>query len=427
MEIGKNNPTIRAKLELAVERGKNWLLRNQITSATESYDQFRLLSQDGTKGQWYEIPTPEHLHGAFYANLVRNDPHATSENEVRRQYYNTWHTAQAGVALLNYLEYRDEPEVRHAVESAWGFIQRHQITDGEYAGVYVEVDPAEIAPPLKNVRSLGHNNPDARKLYADYDNIETDLFPLELYRCWNNQDALAAAKANADFYLRKHMNRVLFEVETETFAISGMSNDAVYGRLFLHTGEDCYREIFQSQLQRLNEIGLDLRAGNNIRNLYWDATACAYAVEHFPDMKGPAMAKLAFLGEHLLAGQKENGVLWFRFRQAGVPDDSPGVRTQDGAATYAAMLIWGTLYDQTGDQRWLEAIRQGASFALTQQYPDDYGPEFAGAFQYAASVTDKATGKQYESLRDISTIFALRALIPLLRKKTPWTQDFWQI
>jgi hypothetical protein len=413
-------------LTVAVERGKEWLLRNQITPETKRYDQFGLPAENGTKAEWHEIPTPSRLVGAFYSNLARNDPHATRPNEVRRQYYNTWHTAQAGVALLDYLDYRDDAAVRHSVDLAWDFIERHQVLEGEWRGVFVEMPPGELEYPLVNAHSFGHTSRKARNGYADYDNIETDLFPLELYRRQGRAEALEAARLNADFYIEKHPEIVFFEIETGAYAMSGMSNDAIYGRLFEHTGDPKSRDAFRKQLQRLSSLGLDLRASKNIRNMYWDATACAYAVERFPEMRGPAMAKLALLGEHLLAAQKDSGVLWFRYRAPGVPDQTPGCRTQDGAATHAAMRMWGALYDQTGDIRWLRAIRQAAFFALTQQYSDDHGPEFAGAFEYAGVVMDPGTGKSYECLRDISTIFALRALIPLLRPATRWAEDFWR-
>ena len=215
----------------------------------------------------------------------------------------------------------------------------------------------------------------------------------------------------------------MFDADSGKMAISGMSNDAIYGRLAALTGDERMREAFYGQIRRLNQLGLDLRAGNNIRNIYWDATACMYAVEQGPELKGPAMAKLAFLAEHLLAAQKESGVLWFRFLEPGVPD-ATHARTQDGAATYAAMRVWGTMYNLTGDPRWLAAIRSAAAFALTQQYPDSHGPEFAGAFEYAGTMIEP-NGHRWESLRDISTIFALRALLPLLRQDTRWARDFW--
>ena len=409
----------------AVERGKDWLLENQITEETETYDQIRFLDDDKAKAEWYEIPTPKHLIGAYYGNLCRNDPHATKDGEVRRQYYNSWHTGQVGVALLDYLEYKDDPAVQKSVDLAWDFIDSHQLKDGEYKGVFVEIPPADLQYPLENHHSFGHTSEKAKNGYADYDNIETDLFPLELYRKTGDKKYLESAKMNADFYLEKHPEIVFFDIETNTYAISGMSNDAVYGRLFEYTKEDKYRDVFSKQLQKLSFLGLDLRAGNNIRNMYWDATACEYAVDNFPEMYGPAMAKLAFLCEHLLAAQKDNGVLWFRFKDAGVPHDTADERKQDGAATYGTMRMWGKMYDMTGDKRWLNAIKKGVEFALTQQYPDSHGKEFAGAFEYAGVVLDKNTGKNYESLRDISTIFALRALIPLLTEKTQWAKDFW--
>lgn len=411
------------KIEQAVQKGKDWLLNNQITKETESYDAIEW-NDDKTKARWFEVPVPKHLIGAYYANLVRNDPWASKPNEVRRMYYNTWHTAQAGVALLDYLDYQSDEKVKKSVELAWDFIDQHQIKDGQYKGVFVEAVPDEMKFPLENRHSFGHTATCAKIAYADYDNIETDLFPLELYRRSGNKKYLKAAEDNALFYLQNHPEAVFFETETHNYAISGMSNDAVYGRLAEYTSRKEFKEVFKKQLQKLSFLGLDLRAANNIRNMYWDATACMYAVDNFPEMYGPAMAKLAFLGEHLLAAQNESGVLWFRYREPGIPDDAPDVRKQDGAATYATIPIWGKLYEVTGDSRWLNAIRKAVGFALTKQYPDSYGLGFAGAFEYAGIVEE--FGHKYESLRDISTIFALRALLPLLTENNKWSRDFWK-
>jgi hypothetical protein len=413
----------RAIVEQAVERGKDWLLRNQITRETAGYDVLEFLNPDKKKNRWRQVPTPPHLVGAFYANLIRNDPYVTRSDEVRQQYHNTWHTAQAGVALLEYLDYRDDPAVRRAVDLAWEFIDRQQVKAGAWKGVFVEVPVADLKPPLQHYYTFGHLDARARSGYASYDNIETDLFPLELYARRRDEKYLRCAADNARFYLEQHPELVMFEADSGKMAISGMSNDAIYGRLAALTGDERMREAFSGQIRRLNQLGLDLRAGNNIRNIYWDATACMYAVEQGPELKGPAMAKLAFLAEHLLAAQKESGVLWFRFLEPGVPD-ATHARTQDGAATYAAMRVWGTMYNLTGDPRWLAAIRSAAAFALTQQYPDSHGPEFAGAFEYAGTMIEP-NGHRWESLRDISTIFALRALLPLLRQDTRWARDFW--
>jgi hypothetical protein len=411
------------QIEKAVERGKDWLLNNQITEKTETYDMIKW-NDDMTHAQWYDSPVPSHLIGAYYANLVHNDPWATNKNEVRRQYYNTWHTAQAAVALLNYLEYKDDESVRTSVLLAWDFIDRHQIKDGKYKGVYVEVPQEELKYPLKEAFSFSHTDPKAYYSFANYDNIETDIFPLELYRLFKEEKYLQAAYNNAVFYLENEPEYVFFEKETHNMAISGMSNDAIYGRLAEFTGEDHFKSVFKKQIQRLNLIGLDLRAGNNIRNMYWDATAALYAIEHFKELFGPAMAKLSFLSENVLAGQKEDGVLWYRFKEPGVPD-TENPRHQDGAATYAMIPMWGAMYDITGDKRWMVAIQKAVRYALKHQYDETWGDVFSGAFEYAGQMDYK--GHKYESLRDISTIFALRSLIPLLIRKTKWAQDFWSI
>ena len=409
-------------IERAVRKGKDWLLKNQITAETQSYDMIRW-NDDRTKAEWYDAPVPQDLIGAYYANLMRNDPWMTTPGEVRQQYYNTWHTAQAGVALLEYRDLDDDAAVRQSVDLAWDFIQRHQVKTGKYKGVFVEALPEELEPELESRYSFGYSSLSTRWAYASYDNIETDLFPLELYERTKDESYLQGAYDNAAFFLANEPDLVFFERETHTVAISGMSNDAIYGRLAKYTGEERFAEVFRRQIRALSQLSLDLRADNNIRNIYWDCTALMYAIDQFPELLGPAMAKLAFLAETTLFAQKPTGQLWFRYKESGVIDREHQ-RSQDGAATFGMVRVWGKMYDVTGDKRWLEAIRKAVEFALTQQYDETYGPKFSGAFQYAGEV--EYEGHRFDSLRDISTIFGLRALIPLLQKNTAWARDFWR-
>ncbi|HOF18307.1 MAG TPA: hypothetical protein PK082_05300 [Phycisphaerae bacterium] len=413
--------SLRSRIEQAVRRGKDWLLTNQITAATPSYD-VKEWNADRTAARWKDEPVPAHLFGAYYANLFRNDPWATKPGEIRRDYHNTWHTAQAGVALLEYLDFEDDPAVRNSLEMAWAFLDAHQVKDGPYRGVYVEVPPEELSDVLTMDFSHGHKSASAAHCYSCYDNIETDLLGLERFRRTGDKASLQAAIDNADFYLRRHPEIVFLEVETHNVSISGMCNDAIYGQLAELTGESRFAEAYERQIQRLSELGLDLRADNNIRNMYWDATAVLYAVRSYPKLFGPAMAKLSFLAEHTLWAQKDSGVLWFRFVRPGEPDRARSEH-QDGAATYAMIRVWGEMYNQTGDGRWLTAIRRAVMYALDHQYGSEYGEGFANAFEYAGVVAD---GHGSEMLRDISTIFALRALLPLLAKKERWAVDFWK-
>jgi hypothetical protein len=413
----------REVIETALERGKAWLLRNQITPETRFYDTYEEPAEAGKTGRWTDAPLPEHLVGGFYANLWRNPAGARRPEEVRRQYHSTWHTAQCGVALMRYLEYREDAAARQAVELTWDFMQRHQVAEGEFAGVFVERAIKDLRFPLREHLSFSQQNAKADDGYAAYDNIETDLFPLELHRTTGNVQALRMARANAEFYLNHHPDRVFLEVETHKPAINGMANDAIYGRLAKYTGERKFYDVYARQVRRMNLNGLDLRAGNNIRNMYWDMTGLIFGVEEFPELRGPAMAQLAFLAEHLRCGQREEGVLWFRFKAPGVPD-AECHQSIDGAATGGALAGWAAMYDATGDPRWMECLRKAVGYAVRHQYPDNDHAGFAGAFKYAGWIEPE--GRRYEMLRGVATAFTVRALVELLEGRKRWAREYWQ-
>ena len=52
------------RVEAAVTRGKDWLLNNQITAATPSYDTLEWLDAQHTRARWVDAPLPSHLVGA---------------------------------------------------------------------------------------------------------------------------------------------------------------------------------------------------------------------------------------------------------------------------------------------------------------------------------------------------------------------------
>jgi hypothetical protein len=429
--LAQGGPGIeREQVAAAVRRARDWLLRCQVTRETRAYDTYEEptgkwgATEDlNAQGRWVDGPLPRHLVGGFYANQWMNPLGARRENEVRRQYHSTWHTAQIAVALLDALDFEKDRATEQAVELAWAFLRQRQVPDGEFAGVFVEKEFKDLQFPLQDFRSFSQQNAKAYRGYASYDNIETCLFPLELYRRRKDRAALEMALANARFYLERHRDLVLSDIETHTHSISGMNNDAVYGRLGEYTGDAGLRDVFARQVRKLNLLGLDLRAGNNVRNMYWDCTPLLFALESRPDLAAIAGAKLAFIGEHTLAAQKESGVLWHRFREPGVVDDAYKT-TQDGAATNGMILAWGALYDRTGDPRWLRAIRRAVGFAVAHQYGAKPCPEFDGAFEYDTVV--EKDGRPTILLRTIATSFGVRALVPLLTGGRRWAEDFWK-
>jgi hypothetical protein len=252
--------------------------------------------------------------------------------------------------------------------------------------------------------------------------METNLFPLELFRRTNNPKALEMARANCQFYLDRHPQDVFFEVENHNHSNTGMCNDACYGRLAKYTDNRAFYDVFVKQIQKLNLAGMDLRAGNNIRNMYWDCTPLIYAIEECPELRAMSMAKLAFLCEHTLGAQKESGALWHRYAEPGVVDRMYH-QNQDGAATSAMIVAWAKMYDVTGDPRWLDGIRKAIFFAVGHQYPATDHPYFAGAFEYEEDVMRE--GHRTTLLRGVSTALGLRSMLVLLKGEQKWAKDFW--
>ena len=72
----------------------------------------------------------------------------------------------------------------------------------------------------------------------------------------------------------------------------------------------------------------------------------------------------------------------------------------------------------------MACIRRAIGYAVSNQYPDNDHPGFAGAFKYAGWLAPE--GWRYEMLRGVATAFTVRALVALVKGERRWAQDYWK-
>ncbi len=79
-----------------------------------------------------------------------------------------------------------------------------------------------------------------------------------------------------------------------------------------------------------------------------------------------------------------------------------------------AVLYWVDLWGRTGEERYLDGIGRGVGFILAAQFADDdFDQDARGAFFEAPHPPDGSLSPGHQ-IRDIATIFAIRALDAVL-------------
>lgn len=128
-----------------------------------------------------------------------------------------------------------------------------------------------------------------------------------------------------------------------------------------------------------------------------------------------ATAEAHRIGEQVLAYQRNTGgwpknIDMVRYltadelakvlAQKGKKDDS----TIDNLATTTQMAFLARLYAADGDERWAEAVRRGAEFLLSGQYPNGGWPQFWPAqrdYQVHITFNDDAMVRAMSTVRDL--------------------------
>jgi len=212
-----------------------------------------------------------------------------------------------------------------------------------------------------------------------------------------------------------------------------MLDDAVLLRLADRTGERRYREVFLAMADRLLEVegpsGTWLRFPpwppergriHGRKNWWWGWPLLA-AHDATGDERYLHGGKRA--GDWYLEQQNLDGGLYY----TPAPDgrhNSYGLCT---SVVACAVLYWADLWRRFGEDRYQDGIRCGVGFILAAQFGDDVADsDVRGAFLEAPHPPDGSLAPGF-LVRDIATVFAIRALdavldIPgLVETDSEWT------
>jgi hypothetical protein len=197
-------------------------------------------------------------------------------------------------------------------------------------------------------------------------------------------------------------------------------DDAALHLLAQATGQDKYNEVFLSIADRTvreeDPLGTwiifppwDYRTGRmHIRTSWWWGYPMlkAYDISNDPRFWQAALR----VGDWYLEQQNLDGGFYYSPQVQG-KHSSFGLATS-GAAV--ASIIWSELFTRTGDKRYRDAINRSVRFLITAQFSQDVDdPNIRGALWESPNAADGSGCPGYY-IRDIATIFAIRALDKVL-------------
>lgn len=205
-----------------------------------------------------------------------------------------------------------------------------------------------------------------------------------------------------------------------------MLDDAALAKLAAATGEAIYADRFLAMADRLlreeGPVGTWLRFPpwhptlgrvHGRKSWWWGWPLLAahdLARERGDRDPEPYLAGARRAAEWYLGGQNLDGGAYYTPNAAG-RHNSFGLCTSVSAVS---ILFWADLWRRDGDPRWLPAIRRAVGYLLRAQFaPDVEDAEVRGAFFESPNKPDGSLAPGYQ-VRDIATIFGIRALDAVL-------------
>lgn len=395
----------REQCEVAIRRGAEWLIgRAQVPAGGRGTAPF-----DDPLG---------YPHGD-YAGAIRTE----YDTKTRRWGMNgpTWHAGQAIRALLVAERRLDDGRFREAAVAAAGFMLRERLED-----------PPEVAGMLLTYEGDAvHAN-----VEVGFEGINgwLDLFEVTGERRWleaarRASDALCVGYLPAERLMYDH-----FHVASRRFVGDpdnpnpgrAMLDDATLARLSRVTGEARYGELFLAMADRLLEEegprGTWLRFPpwkpemgrvHGRKSWWWGWPLLAahdLAVEWGRGDAAKYFEGAVRAAEWYLEGQNLDGGAYYTPNTVG-RHNSYGLCTSVSAVS---ILFWADLWRRTGEERWLIGIRRAVGYLLRAQFADEVeDAEVRGAFFESPNKPDGSLAPGYQ-VRDIATIFGIRALDAVL-------------
>lgn len=404
----------REQCEIALRRGAEWLVvRAQIPAG-------------GRDAAPFDDPLT-YPHGD-YAGAIRTE----YDTKTGRWGVNgpTWHAGQAIRAMLVAERRLGDARFRAAALAAGEFMLRERLADPpDAAGMLLTYEGDNV-----------HAN-----VEVGFEGINGWL---DLFDATGDDRWLAAARLAADTLCRGYQpaERLIFDhyhVPSRRFVGDpdnpnpgrAMLDDATLARLSELTGEAHYGDLFLAMADRLLEEegprGTWLRFPpwkpeqgrvHGRKSWWWGWPLLAAhdlaAQRGLPDA-GRFLDGAIRAAEWYLHGQNLDGGAYYTPDTTG-HHNSYGLCTSVSAVS---ILFWADLWHRTNDDRWLLGIRRAVGYLLRTQFADDVeDPNVRGAFFESPNKPDGSLAPGYQ-VRDIATVFGIRALDAVLDLPELLTDD----
>lgn len=395
----------REACEVALRRGAEWLIaRAQVPAG-------------GRESAPFDDPL-RYPHGD-YAGAIRTE----YDTKTRRWGMNgpTWHAGQAIRAMLVAERRLNDGRFRAAALAAAEFMLRERLAD-----------PPEVAGMLLTYEGDStHAN-----VEVGFEGINGWL---DLHAATGDDRWLDAARQASDALCVGYLpgERLMFDhyhVANRRFVGDpdnpnpgrAMLDDATLARLSRITGEARYGDLFLAMADRLLEEegprGTWLRFPpwrpevgrvHGRKSWWWGWPLLAahdLAAERGQGNAARYLDGAIRAAEWYLHGQNLDGGAYYTPNTGG-QHNSYGLCTSVSAVS---ILFWADLWRRTGEDRWLVGIRRAVGYLLRTQFADDVeDPDVRGAFFESPNKPDGSLSPGFQ-VRDIATIFGIRALDAVL-------------
>ncbi len=238
----------------------------------------------------------------------------------------------------------------------------------------------------------------------------------------------AAAWVARNAYLGDGLFRDAFEVRTWKYVAPPwktdkpgrpLFDDAILLKNYQRTKNAEHRKLFFATADRLlkdeepagnwiNYVPCNAKTGSiHPRHAFWWGRPMIAAWHESKDRKYLECARRA--GEWYLHAMRTDGGL-FRgtlrdFRTPSFGHENSGIS--------CASILWLELYKETGEERWMAAIRKALRFCMSLQFRDTQDPNLKGAILERVNAPNGSDRSPYH-LRDLGTIFFTQAASSLL-------------
>lgn len=358
-------------------------------------------------------------------NNTRNLEHVNWKGAVKGEYdagkkqwdffCPIWHGGQAIKALIGAYKLFNDIKYLNGAKLIAGFIEKERIddvSDPDY-GLILAYEDRGNAVNTSAILECVDGLMDLSEITGDmkYFNMGADGLKWVAEKSYIQKEGLF--KDSYEVAGRRWVS--VYEGQDQTYPGRPLLDDGVFLRLFKHTGNSMFKDIFYETAQRL--LKDEEPEGNWIkygpcdkdlgrihpRHAYWWGKPMIFAYEDSGEERYLDCAKRA--GNWYVKAQRKDGGL-FRGTYLDFNTDSFGHCTSGIAC---AAILWSELYRITNDTSWIGPIKKAVEYCMNMQFYDVKDPNLKGAILEKVLPPDGTDTLPYY-IRDLGTIFFLQAI-----------------